>query len=93
MFLQTVIVVSDVPVDIKMLEIENKLEVSSPVMKIKRMQRWNKDAAKAEDCDKLKITVRATTLPKFVKMYGANIPYDYFIPHCMRKLMLQPKRA
>lgn len=44
------------------------------------MQRWDHVQQIAIPCNKLKLTVRATTLPRKIKLYGANMRYGYFIP-------------
>lgn len=80
MFVQSVFVVHEVPVEITIQEIEEELIASAPIMKIERMKRWNQEKSEPQDCDKIKVTIRTTTLPKKITMYGANMRFDYFVP-------------
>lgn len=80
MFVQSVFVVHDVPVEITMNEMEEELISTAPILKIERMKRWNRELKEAQDCNKIKVTIRTTTLPKKITMYGANMRFDYFIP-------------
>lgn len=73
-------IVKNVPLDFTMKEIEEHIESKEEIVSIERMTYWDKDAKIAKTGTSLKITFRATELPKQVILYYTIKHLEYFIP-------------
>lgn len=74
-------VIDEIPISFDEAMVQNEIEASAPITKIERMKRYNPTTNEVSNMDKIKIEFRSYTLPKTVKIYGANFRVRLFVPN------------